>query len=151
MAEPVIRRATAADSAALLALENRTFPSDRIPPRQMRYLLTRAKAVTWVAIEADQLIGYVMLFVPRLPRPCRVYSLAVDSRSRGRGIATSLLEAVLDFAREHGYRRVHLEVRASDTPVQSLYGRFGFTPIARLAGYYEDGEAALRMALTLLS
>jgi ribosomal-protein-alanine acetyltransferase len=140
-----LRQAQIADLAALNALESASFPSDQISARQMRYLLTRAKAHTLVATYKKQLVGYATLLLPAHPRPARLYSIAVDPKFRGQGIAGRLLAALGGIAKKHGYLRQRLEVRASDEATQALYRRVGFVQVKHLPGYYEDGEDALRM------
>ena len=71
-------------------------------------------------------------------------SLAVERASRGKGIGTALLEALVEWARESGYRTLHLEVRAGNRPALGLYRRFGFAQAGIRPGYYQDnGEDAL--------
>lgn len=71
-------------------------------------------------------------------------SLAVERASRGKGIGSALLEAVVEWAGESGYRTVHLEVRAGNRPALGLYRRFGFAQAGIRPGYYQDnGEDAL--------
>ncbi len=59
-----------------------------------------------------------------LPRPYLMSMYTVPS-FRGRGVATRIVRASLDWAREHGYRRFTLH--ASDMG-RSVYERLGFTP-----------------------
>lgn len=71
-------------------------------------------------------------------------SIAVERGSRGAGIGTALLEALLEWAKEAGYRTLHLEARAGNVPALSLYRRFGFAQVGCRRGYYQDnGEDAL--------
>jgi ribosomal-protein-alanine acetyltransferase len=71
-------------------------------------------------------------------------SLAVERGSRGRGIGSALLEALVEWARESGFRTLHLEVRAGNRPALGLYRRFGFAQAGIRPGYYQDnGEDAL--------
>lgn len=140
-----LREATPEDAPRLLEVEQRSFPSDRIKPRQMRYLLTRARAVVRVAEVDGEVAGYAMVLTPAAPRPARLYSIAVDPAFRKSGIARALLDACLADVRERGYRRMVLEVRAHDTPVRDFYRRAGFQPLSELPGYYADGADGLRM------
>jgi ribosomal protein S18 acetylase RimI-like enzyme len=94
-------------------------------------------------------VGYGLLLLPPLPRPARLYSLAVVQAWRGRGVGERLLRSMLDEARARGYRRVRLEVRRASAGVQALYSRSGFHEIADLPGYYEDGGDGLRMEALL--
>jgi ribosomal-protein-alanine acetyltransferase len=140
-----IRAAQLADLPALNTLETESFPSDRLSPRQMRYLLSRAKAHTLVAVHAGEVVAYATLLLPTHPRPARLYSIAVRADVRGQGIAARLMTALMQIAKQGGYSRVRLEVRASAASTQALYRRFGFRQTRHLASYYGDGEDALRM------
>jgi ribosomal-protein-alanine N-acetyltransferase len=80
----------------------------------------------------------------------QVMTVGVAPGYRRRGIATQLLGALLDVAREQGARSVLLEVRASDDGAQALYARAGFTPIGRRRHYYvAEGEDAIVMRTVL--
>lgn len=71
-------------------------------------------------------------------------SLAVEPAARRAGIGSALLEHLLEWAREEGYRALHLEVRAGNVAAIALYRRFGFAQTGRRRAYYQDnGEDAL--------
>ncbi|MFT4766919.1 MAG: ribosomal-protein-alanine N-acetyltransferase [Glaciecola sp.] len=145
-----LREAVPADAPALLRIEEQCFVTDRIKPRQMRYLLTRARALNLVADSDARAVAYLSCLTPvRTDRPARLYSLAVAPDFRRRGLAFALLERLVDDLCERGYRRLRLEVRVGDRRTQALYQRFGFRELSRIEAYYEDGEAALRMGTTL--
>ncbi|MEC9483510.1 MAG: GNAT family N-acetyltransferase, partial [Halomonas sp.] len=56
---PLLRPATPNDLAALCQLELDCFEGDRFSRRQLAHLLTRANAVTWLAVAEDgALHGY---------------------------------------------------------------------------------------------
>lgn len=144
-----IREAELADAQRLLDIERISFITDLIPLRQMRYLISQAKAITYVAEYEGRVIGYVMVLVPKHPRPARIYSIAVDPAQRGQKVAQRLMHIALGYLRSLQYAVVRLEVRADDEGAQTLYRQFGFTPIRHMAQYYADGAAALKMQLTL--
>lgn len=145
-----LREAVPGDAAVLLRIEDQCFPSDRIKPRQMRYLLTQAKALNFVAESGAGVVAYCSCLAPaRTDRPARLYSLAVAPACRGQGLASALLQQLFDRLHERGYCRLRLEVRAGDRRTQALYQRFGFLELSRIEAYYEDGEAALRMEAAL--
>ncbi|MGC9497188.1 GNAT family N-acetyltransferase [Streptomyces sp. WG7] len=54
-----------------------------------------------------------------------VFSVATDPDARRRGYARACVEALLEWFREHGARRVHLTASAQAGP---LYASLGFTP-----------------------
>ncbi|MFF7751187.1 GNAT family N-acetyltransferase [Streptomyces sp. NPDC007971] len=54
-----------------------------------------------------------------------VFSVATDPDTRRRGYARACMDALLDWFREHGARRVHLTASAEAAP---LYADLGFVP-----------------------
>lgn len=149
MSECSIRPAVAGDLAALVEIESHSFRDERFTPRQMRYLLLKAKAVTLVAENEAGVVGYAIALLPSLPKPARLYSIAVAEHFRGKKIAEALIRELLNYCLQRGYQKLRLEVRQSQQRALSLYRRMGFNEIGRLANYYPDGEAALHMQRTI--
>jgi [ribosomal protein S18]-alanine N-acetyltransferase len=79
-----------------------------------------------------------------------INNVAVREAFRRRGIGGALLESVLKEGARKGARKAILEVRASNTAAQALYGRQGFRITGRRSGYYADPrEDALIMSATI--
>ncbi len=57
-----------------------------------------------------------------------IHDLAVRESSRGRGIGTQLIEAVIDEGQRAGACKVTLEVHESNAGAMRLYRRLGFGP-----------------------
>ena len=112
---------------------------------------------TFLVAEADGAIqGYMMCRIERglsklkTLRPakqCHVVSIAVKEPYRRRGIASELMTAVMERAKEN-YRATEcfLEVRVSNDAAVNLYEKLGFSKVKRNYGYYIDGEDAWVMA-----
>ncbi len=145
-----LRRATTSDQSSLSTIEACCFDSDRISPRQMHYLLSRAKAVTYIAVYRDTAVGYSLWLIPRLPRPARLYSLAVLPQWRSQHLARRLCDHAMTELRRLNYTHCRLEVRRSQITVKNFYLSLGFSPLVELPGYYEDREDALRMECMLI-
>ena len=139
-----IRHATLKDLAALVALEASSFDNDRLTRRNFRHLLTRGKAETLVFEQDDLLLGYVMLLFHAGTSLARLYSLAVDSHHRGKGIAHALLEAAEKAALDRGCISLRLEVRKDNPGAIHLYEKHGFSLFGTRPDYYEDHMTALR-------
>ncbi len=151
MQNVTIRAAQAGDMPALLAIEQASFQTDRISARQMAYLLRRGKTLTVVAEWAGKVVAYALVFVPALPRPARLYSIAVSEAFRGRKIALLLMQEALSQSAKLGYQSMRLEVRASQHATQAFYAKLGFAEIKKIPEYYQDGEEAIRMERALFA
>lgn len=140
-----IRPATSDDLDALVALEADSFSSDRISRRSFRRWLKQGDCVLRVSEDGQGLTGYALVSLRRGTRLARLYSLAVGSRVRGKGLARELLVKVEEAARAAGALYMRLEVSTGNTPAISLYERLGYTPFGLYEDYYEDHGSALRM------
>jgi [ribosomal protein S18]-alanine N-acetyltransferase len=129
------------DLPQVIAIERRSFPT---PWSLAMFVLELSKpsGVCLAAVEGKTLMGY--LICSRYDRVWHLMNIAVDPSARRRGLATTLLEEMLDRAgRDSSYT---LEVRTSNAPAIVLYERFGFRPAGRRPRYYSDtGEDALIM------
>jgi [ribosomal protein S18]-alanine N-acetyltransferase len=148
-ATSTIRRANTTDAAALIALENSVFQSDRMSARQFRrHLHAPAQTTQFLIAERDAVVlGAACIFFRHAQRLARLYSLAVAPIARGQGIGEALLRASIAHARQHGAQSLRLEVRTDNTSAIALYEKLGFAKIAHLAHYYADqgdGERWLR-------
>ena len=145
-----VRHAGLEDLEELVALEDRCFETDRLSRRNFRYLLSRANALTLVVDEDGALNGYAMLLFNTGTSLARLYSVAVDPRSRGLGIGARLLEAAESAAREHDCVSMRLEVRADNRPAIGLYEKAGYRRFGAIEDYYEDHQRALRFEKFLI-
>jgi GNAT superfamily N-acetyltransferase len=95
------------------------FPGAYAPPRG-RLLLARVDG---------RPAGCVALR-PLGDEVCEMKRLYVRSAFRGRGVGRALVAAVLDAARQVGYRRMVLDTMAVMTDARALYWAAGFRPTA---------------------
>lgn len=149
-----IRRARLSDIPALLALEQRCFPGDRLTRRQFRYMLTKANAVTVVADRSQgrqppTITGYVLVLFSRGTSMARLYSVAVDPDARTRGVARVLVQAAEEEARERECACVRLEIRKDNTASIRLFEQCGYRRIGEYDDYYEDHMDAWRYEKSL--
>lgn len=144
-----IRLATTGDIAALVAIENASFPGDRLDRRRFRYLLTQAHCVTFVDVGGATVRGYIMLLLRTGWRGARLYSVATHPAHLGCGVAARLLTAAEHWAAAHGCVEVRLEVRTDNAASLALFHGRGYVAFGRHAAYYHDGMDALRLRRTL--
>ena len=145
-----IRDAHRSDLAALVAIENQCFASDRLSRRSLRYFLAAPSATLLVAQSRGAIAGYSLVAFRKGSAIARIYSIAVDQAFRRRKLGFALLKASEKAARAHGAARMRLEVRSRNRPAIALYERHGYRRFGRIADYYEDGAAALCYEKSLL-
>lgn len=145
----MLRPAELRDLDALVAIENRSFDTDRLSRRSFRHLLTRGHAITLVAEAEGKFCGYVTVLFHAGTSLARLYSIAVDPDCRGRGLGAQLLEAAEAEAMEQACAWMRLEVRPDNTGSISLYKAHGYRQFGTLTDYYEDHAEALRFEKAL--
>ena len=139
-----IRRATAADLDALVALERDSFTSDHLSRRQYARHLRSGRAIVLVAGLRDAIAGSAVVFRRRNSDIARLYSIAVADSVRGQGLGERLLAACERAARRGGACRMRLEVRQDNASAIRLYERRGYRRFGVHRGFYEDGADAWR-------
>jgi ribosomal-protein-alanine acetyltransferase len=141
----MLRPATIDDLDSLIALEQRAFTGDRLSRRALRYLLTAATTATLVDEHDGRLRGYAIVLFHRQRAHARLYSIAVDSEWRGRGIGQTLLTAIEQAAADRGATAMRLELRRDNAAALAMYKAHGYRPVGARPHYYEDGADAILM------
>ena len=137
-----LRRLTYADLPNVMAIERRTFGT---PWSLAMFVLELSKpsGICLAALRDGRIVGYVVC--SRYDTVWHVMNVAVDPDARRMGIATSLLEGLLERIAEPE-PRLTLEVRQSNAPAIALYEGLGFRSAGLRRRYYQDnGEDALIM------
>jgi ribosomal-protein-alanine N-acetyltransferase len=122
------------------ALERTLFPDDAWSLEQLWSELAQPTR-DYLVVDDGAVVAYGG--TSTIAPDADLQTIAVAPAAQGRGVAASLLRALLDRAADRGARRIVLEVRADNVAAQQLYRRFGFAQIARRTGYYPDGSDAL--------
>ena len=105
--------------------------------------LSKPSGICLAATREGSLVGY--LVCSRYDTVWHIMNVAVDDRLLRRGIATALIERLLELADGPG-EQYTLEVRTSNEGAIRLYEKFGFRSAGRRRGYYHDNrEDALIM------
>lgn len=135
----------------MIELEAELFGSDAWSPELMVAEVSYPQSYYLVAREhgASQLVGYGGLRAAmRDALQGDIQTLAVAPEHRKRGVARTLLRALLAEASARGVTDVFLEVRADNEAALALYSSEGFEAIDRRVGYYQpDGVDAIVMRL----
>jgi [ribosomal protein S18]-alanine N-acetyltransferase len=150
-APPALRRVpmTLADVPAVLALEQAVYP----------FAWTRGNFIDSLAAgHVAELLrdgqGALAAYSVSLPGVGEMHllNLTVAPDWRRRGLARTLLDALVARCRAEGRARLWLEVRRSNLRAQAVYARYGFVTIGERRGYYpavHGREDAVVMRLEL--
>jgi ribosomal protein S18 acetylase RimI-like enzyme len=147
---PVIREAKQSDLDALLEIENRAFPGDRLSRRSLRHLLMKGNATTLLEEKDGRIRGYVLVLYNKGTSLARLYSIGVDNDFRGSGLGSRLLEAAEKDALDNECVIMRLEVRKDNESAIRLYQRHGYRLFDTVPDYYEDHAEALRFEKSLV-
>jgi RimJ/RimL family protein N-acetyltransferase len=157
-----IRTALPSDAEALAAYIG-AIVDERLPvlfaraapptPEQVAKMIARnaedERSALFVAVEKGAILG--MLDFSPLARPQQrhvgAFGMSVARGARGRGIGTRLLRALYAFAKEQGYRKLELEVFATNGPAIVLYESHGFVHEGRRRGAVMVGEETVDLLM----
>ncbi|MEV0776806.1 helix-turn-helix domain-containing GNAT family N-acetyltransferase [Streptomyces sp. NPDC050428] len=84
----------------------------------------------WIAELDGRPVGSIMCVRDETPDTARLRLLLVEPEARGHGLGGQLVQAVVDFARNAGYREVVLWTNDILTAARKIYMRAGFTLVA---------------------
>ena len=120
---------------AVAELEKLCF-SDPWSENSVASELTNKLALWLVAEEEGAVAGYIG------SQTCGdesdVMNVAVHPDFRRRGMAEALVNALVEELKVIGSHCLTLEVRASNVPAISLYGKLGFLEVGRRKNYYRN-------------
>ncbi|HSM84016.1 MAG TPA: GNAT family N-acetyltransferase [Nodosilinea sp.] len=111
----------------------------------------RADNITfWTAWAGDDLLGCGAL-KELDPTSGEIKSMRTPALHRRQGIASGILEHIINVARQRGYTHLYLETGAfpAFAPARALYARYGFEPCGPFGDYTNDPNSAF-MTKTLL-
>lgn len=100
--------------------ELETLPGAYAPPR----------GALLAARDGDNRLAGCVALRPMDDETCELKRLYVRPEQRGSGLGRRLVEAIVDAARERGYRRMRLDTTPGMEAAQALYEELGFREIA---------------------
>lgn len=93
----------------------------------------------WSAKEGGRVLGCIALKTLSVEHG-EIKSMRTSNTARQRGVATSLLNYLIDQAQLRGFKQLSLETGSDDffTPAHRLYARHGFVDCGPFGGYQAD-------------
>lgn len=87
-----------------------------------------------LVLENNQVVGYFV--ASSVAGEVTLMNIAISPTKQGLGYGKVLLQALLDYAKQHDEQEVWLEVRESNVQAISLYSKLGFAEVDRRKAYY---------------
>jgi ribosomal protein S18 acetylase RimI-like enzyme len=146
MADCTFEPARSSDAAAISAMSRRlieaglhpSWPAERVL-RHVRH----AESVVLTARAGGELLGFAIMQYG--DDSAHLNLLAVEPGSQRRGIGRGLLDWLEATARVAGTFTIRLEFRATNERARAFYEALGYREVARINGYYQRTEDAIRM------
>jgi ribosomal-protein-alanine N-acetyltransferase len=132
------------DLEAIFRLDEVCFAKEfRFDCRSMSAFAGDPDAVTLIAEDGDEVIGFVIAHVKRVASEYRAYVVTLDIAPawRRKGIARELMGEAEARALSRGARWIQLHVFTGNTAAIRFYERLGYERIRVVRGYY--GAAGL--------
>ncbi|MFW6007211.1 MAG: ribosomal protein S18-alanine N-acetyltransferase [Bacillota bacterium] len=132
------------DLSQVMKIEYKSFNSPWSRHSFLKDINENPYSIYLAAYNGKKLVGYIggWLVIDEL----HITNLAVDPEYRKQGIATRLLNTIIEIIKEKEMIAVTLEVRESNEPAINLYKNNGFIQTGKRINYYQDnGEDALIM------
>lgn len=100
-----------------------------------------------VAKYQNEIVGFAGFTI--ILDEANIMNIVTKKEKRNQGIASSLLESLISFAREIKANSITLEVNSNNSPAIHLYEKFNFKRIGLRKKYYHNTDDALIMILYL--
>ena len=145
-----IRAATPDDVPAIADLEFDNLGDDAWSEGLVREGVTgNLPTITYLVAEVEgEVVGHATASI--VADIAELQRIAVDRDHRRTGLASALLDAVVDAARQGGADRLLLEVREDNAGALAFYAARDFVEIDRRRRYYRDGATAVVLRRGLL-
>ena len=141
----MIKKATKYDIARIVEIEKDSFP-DPWEEQLFRGTLDSRDKYFFVDAMGNDIAGYAIF--EKVFDEGHITNLAVSKHYRRKGVATRLVNKMLDLAKGMGIKEIFLEVSESNEAARKLYSKFGFAKVSKRKGYYQGtNEDALILHL----
>ncbi len=119
---------------AVADLERRCF-SEPWSEESLTEVLERPEFRYLIACEGEKMLGYGGFYVAA--DEASITNIATEHEARGRGVAGTVIKAIIKEASELEAQTIFLEVRAGNAAAIRVYERCGFERLGVRKGFYD--------------
>ena len=134
---------TREDLPQVIKIERSSFSDPWSKKSFLRDIKENPYSLYLTASIGKTLLGYVGGWI--MKNRLHITNLAIDSKYRQRGVATSLIEELINISYLQGIDKITLEVRVSNCSAIKLYKKLGFKKVGYKNNYYKNNEDAMMM------
>ncbi len=131
------------DLEEVMVIERESFSTPWSRHSFLRDIRKNTDSIYLTAYQGRSIAGYIGVWLLR--GKIHITNLAVAGKCRRQGVATRLVNEIINMARIFGIRMITLEVRVSNWPAIKLYEKLEFVPTGYKTRYYSNNEDALIM------
>ncbi len=134
------------DLEAIFRLDEVCFAKEfRFDRRSMSAFASDKDAITLIAEDRGEVIGFVIAHLKRVDTACRAYIITLDVAPewRRKGVAGELMAEVEERAFSEGARLIRLHVFAGNDAAIRFYERLGYERARIVRRYYGAGLDAI--------
>ena len=139
----VILKATINDVENLLNLEDACFTNDKFSKQSFVEELTSNTREYYIASVNNKPVGYIGFI--KFDDGINLIKVCVLKEYREFGIASKLIEKMIEKTIEYGYDKIFLEVDEKNEKAIKLYEKYNFETQHKREKYYANGNSALIM------
>jgi ribosomal-protein-alanine N-acetyltransferase len=103
----------------------------------------------WVCKNNDELIGFI-IGIKTDYNNGKIIMLGVDEKHRRCKIGSSLIKQLIDEFKKRNIKTVELEVQSSNKNAINFYSKMNFKIEEKIPFFYQNGENAILMKLSLV-
>lgn len=133
----VLKVANPGDAPAIAEIEKECF-SDPWSVNSVKEFISHAENTILCAMCESELCAYIS--ETHILDEVQIANVAVSAKFRQRGIASLLMEALINKCVSHNVTMITLEVRQSNIPATNLYEKFGFESEGIRRNYYRNPQ-----------
>ncbi len=137
-----IVKANADDLNLISNLEKQNILVNTLAENDIYMALTDENHVTFKALFNNEVVGFI---IGQISDEINIVSIAVNKEYRNLGIATKLVNTLIEHAKNNTINAISLEVAYTNITAYLLYKKLGFTLRRTRKNYYADGTDCLEM------
>ena len=145
-AEIKVEVANIEDCEQILEIEQNSISYNTLKVESIKIALTDKNYKTFKVLLNGEVAGFVIL---QICDEVNIVSVAVKKEFRNLGLATKLLKATEEFAKQINVNNINLEVSYKNVRAYLLYTKFGFIERRIRKNYYQDGSDCIEMVKTI--